>query len=145
MRHHYIPQWLLRYFRDSNGKIHGFVKSDPAGGVFTTTSKKLMVKKDFYTLLGGSWPDRQAAEKEYSRREALMKPVADKIIFAARIFRVERARQSLVNLFERGRVVRDGELAMWEVRWWPAYEGTIGGMPAVDRAVSARAAVAVDR
>ena len=64
---------------------------------------------------------------------------------AIRIFRVERARQSLVNLFERGRVVRDGELAMWEVRWWPAYEGTIGGMPAVDRAVSARAAVAVDR
>ncbi len=65
--------------------------------------------------------------------------------FYVTIFRVERARQSLVNLFERGRVVRDGELAMWEVRWWPAYEGTIGGMPAVDRAVSARAAVAVDR
>ena len=34
---------------------------------------------------------------------------------------------------------------MWEVRWWPAYDGTIGGMPAVDRAVSARAAVAVGR
>ena len=43
MRHHYIPQWLLRNFRDSNGKIYGFVKSNPAGGVFATTPKKLMV------------------------------------------------------------------------------------------------------
>ena len=84
MRHHYIPQWLLRNFRDSNGKIYGFVKSNPVGGVFETTPKKLMVEKDLYTLLGESWPDRQAAEKEYSRREALMKPVADKIILAAR-------------------------------------------------------------
>lgn len=84
MRHHYIPQWLLRNFRDSNGKIYGFVKSSPAGGVFATTPKKLMVEKDLYTLLGESGPDRQAAEKEYSRREALTKPVADKIISAAR-------------------------------------------------------------
>ena len=84
MRQHYIPQWLLRNFLDSNGKIYGFVTSNPAGGVFATAPKKLMVEKDLYTLRGESWPDEQAAEKEFSRREDLMKPVADKIILAAR-------------------------------------------------------------
>ena len=84
MRQHYIPQWLLRNFLDSNGKIYGFVTSNPDGGVFATAPKKLMVEKDLYTLRGESWPDEQAAEKEFSRREDLMKPVADKIILAAR-------------------------------------------------------------
>ena len=62
MRHHYIPQCLLRNFLDSSGKIYGFVKSNPSGGVFATTPKKLMVKKDLYTLLGESGPARQAVE-----------------------------------------------------------------------------------
>ena len=84
MRHHYIPQWLLRNFQDRSGKIYGFRKSDPARGIFTTTPKNLMVEKNFYTLRGDSEPDRQRAEKEYSRRETFAKPVADKIIAAAR-------------------------------------------------------------
>ena len=84
MRHHYIPQWLLRNIQDSNGKIHGFRKANPARGIFTTTPKNLMVENDFYTLLGESGPARQMAEEEYSRRETLAKPVADKIISAAR-------------------------------------------------------------
>lgn len=83
MRHHYIPQWLLRNIQDRSGKIYGFRKSDPARG-FTTTPKNLMVEKNFYTLRSESEPDRQRAEKEFSRRETLAKPVADKVIAAAR-------------------------------------------------------------
>ena len=49
------------------------------------------------------------------------------------------------NLFERSRGVRDGVLAMWKVRWWRSYEGTIGGMAVVGPVVSARATVAVGR
>ena len=84
MRHHYIPQWLLRNFQDSNGKIHAFRKANPARGIFTTTPINLMVERHFYTLRGESGPARQKAEEEYSRRETLAKPVADKIIAAAR-------------------------------------------------------------
>jgi len=53
------------------------------------------------------------------------------------------ARQSLLNPFERRRGLRDGALAMWKVRRWRAYEGTISGMPVVEPAVPARTAVAV--
>ena len=84
MRHHYIPQWLLRNFLDSSGKIYGFVKSNPSGGVFATTPKKLMVKKDLYALLGESGPARQAVEGRFSKKERREKEVADKIITAAR-------------------------------------------------------------
>lgn len=84
MRHHYIPQWLLRNFLDSRRKIYGFRKADPARGIFTTTPKNLMIENNFYTLRGESGLARQRAEKEYSRRETLAKPVADKIIVAAR-------------------------------------------------------------
>ena len=59
------------------------------------------------------------------------------------ISRIALARQSLLNPFERRRGPRDGALAMWEVRRWRAQEGTIGGMPVVEPAVPARAAVAV--
>ena len=114
MRHHYVPQWLLRNFRDSNGKIYGFVKSNPAGGVFATTPKKLMVEKDLYTLLGESVPDRQAAEKEYSRREALMKPVADKIILAVRNNaqpRLTLRERLFCHFFHYGTWVRTPDLA----------------------------------
>ncbi len=54
MRHHYIPQWLLRNFRNSSGKIYGFVKSNLARGVFATTPNNLMVQKDLDALLGES-------------------------------------------------------------------------------------------
>ena len=84
MRHHYIPQWLLRNFRDSHGKIYGFVKSNAAGGVFVTTPKKLMVENDLYTLFGKSGTERQAAEEWFARHEAHAKDVADKIISAVR-------------------------------------------------------------
>ena len=60
-----------------------------------------------------------------------------------RILRIALARQSLLNPFERRRGPRDGALAMWKVRRWRAQEGTIGGMPVVEPAVPARAAVAV--
>ena len=60
-----------------------------------------------------------------------------------RFLRIALARQSLLNPFERRRGPRDGALAMWEVRRWRAQEGTIGGMPVVEPAVPARAAVAV--
>ena len=39
MRHHYIPQWLLRNMQDSSGKIYGFRKAVPVQGIFTTTPK----------------------------------------------------------------------------------------------------------
>ncbi len=84
MRHHYIPQWLLRNFKDSSGKVYAFVKSEPARGVFATNPKNLMVEKDLYTLRGESGQARQAPESWFSKHEALMKPVADKIISAAR-------------------------------------------------------------
>ena len=84
MRHHYIPQWLLRNFLDSSGKIYGFVKSNPARGVFATTPKNLMVEKDLYTLLGESGPAGQAVEQGISGHEAQAKAVADTIITAVR-------------------------------------------------------------
>ena len=84
MRHHYIPQWLLRNFRDSSGKIYGFVKSNLARGVFATTPKNLMVEKNLYTLLGESGPARQAVETWFSGHEAREKTVAEKIITSAR-------------------------------------------------------------
>ena len=84
MRNHYIPQWLLRNFQDSSGKIYGFVKSNPAHGVFSTTPKNIMVENDLYALLGESGQGRQAVEKWFSSHEARTKPVADKIIAAAR-------------------------------------------------------------
>ena len=84
MRHHYIPQWLLRNFRDSSGKIYGFVKSNPARGVFATTPKNLMVEKDLYTLLGESGPARQAVEAWFSEHEGREKTVTEKIITSAR-------------------------------------------------------------
>jgi len=59
------------------------------------------------------------------------------------ILRIALARQSLLNPFERRRGLRDGALAMWKVRRWRAYEGTISEMPVVEPAVPARAAVAV--
>ena len=84
MRNHYIPQWLLRNFQDSSGKIYGFVKSNPARGIFSTTPKNIMVEKNLYSLHGESGPDRQSVEKWFSSHEARAKPVADKIIAAAR-------------------------------------------------------------
>ena len=74
----------LRNFRDSNWKIYGFVKSNPARGVFATTPKNLMVEKDLYALLGESGPTRQAVEECFSRHEDREKAIAEKIITAAR-------------------------------------------------------------
>ena len=47
-------------------KIYGFVKSNTVGTVFATTSKKLMVEKDLYTLLGKSGMKRQTAEELFA-------------------------------------------------------------------------------
>ena len=59
------------------------------------------------------------------------------------IFRVGQVRQSLLNLIERSRGPRARVTGMWKVRLWRAYEGTIGGMPMADAAVSAGTATPV--
>ena len=102
MRNHYISQWLLRNFQDSSGKIYGFVKSNPARGVFSTTPKNIMVEKNLYALLGESGPGKQAVEKWFSSHEAHAKPVADKIIAAARnnaLPRLTREETSYFHIF----------------------------------------------
>ena len=114
MRHHYIPQWLLRNFRDSTGKIYGFVKSNSAAGVFATKPMNLLVEKDLYTLLGESEPARQAVEEGFSRFEADMKRVADKIITAARSNappRLTFEERAICHLFHYSMFVRTPDIA----------------------------------
>ena len=47
------------------------------------------------------------------------------------------ARAILLNLFERSRGPRVRVADMWKVRWWRAYEGTIGGTDIVVSAIPA--------
>lgn len=113
MRHHYIPQWLLRNFRNSSGKIYGFVKSKPARGVFATTPKNLMVEKDLYALRE-SGAARQSVEKWFSGQEAREKTVADKIITAARnnaLPRLTPAERSICHRLHYRTWVRTPEIA----------------------------------
>ena len=114
MRHHYIPQWLLRNFQNSSGKIYGFVKSNPVRGVLATTPKNLMVEKDLYALLGESGPARQAVEEGFSRLEADAKLVADKIITAARSNappRLTPEEKAIFHLFHYSMFVRTPDIA----------------------------------
>ena len=114
MRHHYIPQWLLRNFQNSSGKIYGFVKSDSARGVFTVTPKNLMVEKDLYALLGESGLAKQAVEKGLSKFEAAAKCVADKIITAARSNvppRLTYEEKAICDLFHYSMFVRTPDIA----------------------------------
>ena len=84
MRHHYIPKWLLRNFLDSGGKIYGFVKSNPSGGVFPATPNDLMVQGNLYALTRPSGSVTQEIEEWLSGHDARSKLVTTKIIDAAR-------------------------------------------------------------
>ncbi len=104
----------MRNFRGSTGKIYGFVKSNSARGVFATKPKNLMVEKDLYALLGESGPARQAVEEGFSRFEAGMKPVADKIITAARSNappRLTPEERAICHLFHYGMFVRTPDIS----------------------------------
>ena len=91
------------------------MKSNPARGVFATTPKNLMVETDLYTLFGESGQARQTVEEGFSRFEAGTKPVAEKIITAARNNappRLTLEEKAICHLFHYSMFVRTPDIAV---------------------------------
>ena len=69
--HHYVPQFWLRGFADSNGQIYAW----DGQKVRTAASNKIMQSDWLYTLFDNAWQPSNALEDELARIEGIVAPL----------------------------------------------------------------------
>ncbi len=84
IRHHYIPQMILRNFTDVKGQLHCFSKE--FGKIFRSNPRKIFVKSHLYTQYDEHGGKDFSVERELSSSiEGPVTPVVKKIVEAARL------------------------------------------------------------
>lgn len=84
VRHHFIPQMIIRNFVDEHGWVHGWDQERPARGVFRSRPENVFFEKHLYSLFDRDGALVPAAETDLSRLEGVVGPIIQKLIQAAR-------------------------------------------------------------
>ena len=93
IRHHYIPQMILRNFTDEKGQLYCFSKE--SGNIFRSKPRKIFVKSHLYTQYDEHGGKDVSVERELSSSiEGPVTPVVKKIVKAARNGKVPGLTQS---------------------------------------------------
>jgi hypothetical protein len=90
--HHYVPQFWLKAFADSNGNIYAW----DGRSVGVRSSKRLMKEDWLYTLFDNAWIPTDALEDELSIMEANAAALFSKIAGSSHQF-TEQDRQELLS------------------------------------------------
>lgn len=86
IRHHFIPQMIIRNFVDEHGWVHGWDQARPARGVFRSRPENVFFEKHLYSLFDRDGTLVPAAEADLSRLEGAVGPIIQKLIRAARSY-----------------------------------------------------------
>jgi len=84
IRHHYIPQMIIRNFTDERGWVHGWDLDRPARGVFRSRPEGVFFEKHLYSIFDKRGVLVPEAETDLSRLEGQVSAIIQKLIRAAR-------------------------------------------------------------
>ena len=84
VRHHFVPQMIIRNFTDEHGWLHGWDMKRPARGVFRSRPENVFFENHLYSIYDKAGAMVPTAESDLSRLEGVIGPIIRKIIQAAR-------------------------------------------------------------
>lgn len=84
LRHHYVPQMILKNFQLPGEKLHFWRRGFEPGDVKRIATDKLFVEKDLYTVLGDDGERNVALERFFAQQESAAADLIGQLLAAVR-------------------------------------------------------------